>query len=302
MEKRKPRFRREEISYQPTERDLEIVRHVARHRFLATPHFRQLVKGGGQGIGRRLHTLYHAGVLDRPRAQIEYFHRGGGSRPLVYGLGRQGARMLYQYHEGSRVDWTAKNRTATKLFIEHTLRVADFMVALETACAESGIELTRPGESTTGRLRWSVFLSQGDDYAQLGVIPDATFALNEPGAAPIHFCLEVDRATMPINRRHLHQTSACRKFLAYHATWRQRVLNRLFDWKRFQVLTLTTSIQRENNLREAARSLPFGHGLFLFSRFDLIEASDNILKLMWSGVFDNHSEILSSADRSTAPI
>lgn len=286
MEKRKPRFSRVKIAFKPTERDLDIVRHIARHRFLTTQHIRHLVNGGLQGVGRRLHVLYHAGVLDRPRAQLEYFHRGG-SKPMVYGLGPQGARLLYQRGENSRIDWTAKNRNATKLFIEHTLRVADFMVAVEVGCRAVNAELKHFDE----RPRWNISWHHARERCSLGVIPDAVFALSLPGQQPLVYCVEVDCATMPVKRRSLQQTSACRKFLAYHATWRQEVLSRQFGWKRFRVLTLTTSQERAENLRRAARQLPSGHGLFLFNHFSQIDVSD-VLKSPWHAASNESAESL----------
>lgn len=85
--RRKPRFRRaaDVAPMQLTSRDREIVQQVFRHRFLRTPQIATLVGGSKQAVVRRLRLLYHHGYLERPRAQIEYYHQGG-SRPLVYGL------------------------------------------------------------------------------------------------------------------------------------------------------------------------------------------------------------------------
>jgi hypothetical protein len=252
------------------------VRHVAQHRFLTTQHFQKLVKGGEQGIVRRLHTLYHAGVLDRPRAQLEYFHRTG-SKPMVYGLGPHGARMLCERGERSKIDWTAKNRDATRLFIEHTLRVADFMVDMEVACRDSGIRMNRVAQ----RLQWTAPVVQGGVTRSVGVIPDALFEIQTADQQKVLFCLEADRATMPVKRRHLNQTSVHRKLLAYHATWKHRILNQHYTCKRFRVLTLTTSAERVRNLREAARELPNGHGLFLFAHEGQLKTASNALLMPW---------------------
>jgi hypothetical protein len=82
---RKKRFRRQpEGHLQITERDLAILRHVFRHRFLRSTHLQALF-GGGQGLLRRLAELYHHAFLDRPREQIE-FHAHAGSKPMVYAL------------------------------------------------------------------------------------------------------------------------------------------------------------------------------------------------------------------------
>jgi hypothetical protein len=287
MSRRKPRFRRVGIQWEPTQRDLEIVRHVARHRFLTTEHIRRLVNGGEQGIGRRLQTLYHAGVLDRPKSQLDYFHRGG-SKPMVYGLGPHGARMLCERAEKSRIDWTAKNRSVTKPFIEHTLRVADFMVALEVACRETDIvrhitaeEIAASlGRKSRAALRWKIFVAHRGEAINLGVVPDGIFAL-EPVGRPrdrVHYFLEADRATMPVTRRHLNQTSAYRKFLAYHATWRRQMLREL-EIHRFRVLTITTSPDRCKHLIECIWNLSSGHGLFLFCNHSEVISESDLLRL-----------------------
>ena len=199
---------------------------------------------------------------------------------MVYGLGPQGARMLYAKGEQGRIDWTAKNREATKLFIEHTLRVADFMVALEIACRDSRIELILK-DNLPELPRWSVSVSQQNQRTTLGVVPDAVFGLSTPDKPTVFYCLEADRATMPVKRRHLEQTSACRKFLAYHASWKQRVPEQRFNWKRFRVLTLTTSPERVQHLREAPSELPSGHGLFVFAHQRQLQESENVLEMPW---------------------
>jgi hypothetical protein len=134
-QQRKPRFRRApEGHIQITERDVEILLHVFRHRFLRSTHLAALV-GGGQGLVRRLGLLYHHHYLDRPREQIDFYSRVG-SKPMVYALGNKGADLLAEmYHvPRGKFDWTAKNRAVGPVFLDHTLLVADFMVALEASC------------------------------------------------------------------------------------------------------------------------------------------------------------------------
>src|SRR5438552_8320747 len=113
--RRRPRFRRakEAPSFQLTERDVEIVRQVAAHRFLRSTHLSRLLAAPHHKIRERLTPLYHAGYLDRPRAQIEYHVQGGGSAPLVYALGNQGARLLIDRGlEHADIDWARKNHEA----------------------------------------------------------------------------------------------------------------------------------------------------------------------------------------------
>ena len=82
---RRPRFRRDAAALQPmqmTARDLEILRCIAAHRFLRSSQLAALVGGSVQQVLRRLQLLYHHGYLERPAAQIDYYHRGG-SKEMV---------------------------------------------------------------------------------------------------------------------------------------------------------------------------------------------------------------------------
>jgi len=121
-----------------TDRDFEIIRHVHKHRFLRSTHIISLLRTSAQPILRRLNLLYHNGYLDRPRTQIDYYHQGG-SRTMVYGLANRGAHLLQQ-NSGAprpRLGWNVKNQSVRPLYLQHTLLVADVMVALECACREN---------------------------------------------------------------------------------------------------------------------------------------------------------------------
>lgn len=92
---RLPRFHPtfDKIRLELTERDREMLRLVQRHRFLRPSHLVAMLNGSRQTLLRRLQRLYHSGYLDRPRAQLDYFSRGG-SRTIVHGLRRKGAIRL----------------------------------------------------------------------------------------------------------------------------------------------------------------------------------------------------------------
>src|SRR5258707_8954694 len=128
---RLPRFKRASLvaPIQITERDREIIRLVHRYRFLRSPQILALVGDSSQQLLRRLQLLYHHGYLERPRAQLDYYHQGG-SRHIVYGLGNQGRALLRKelgvgFRELSPDDET---HPAGRIFLEHALLVADVMV------------------------------------------------------------------------------------------------------------------------------------------------------------------------------
>ena len=284
---RLPRFKRVPVSrpLHLTERDLQVIRLVARHRFLRSSQIVALLGGSSQQLLRRLNLLYHHGFLERPRAQLDYYQEGG-SRHIVYGLGNKGGTLL-QHERGvvhPRISWGEKNRAVGRVFLEHALLVSDVMVTLELACRRRGIRLI-PGDGLVpaGRrptFRWRVKVN---GQVTLGVIPDRVFALEFPAARGAteraYFFLEADRGTMPVMRRNLAQTSFYRKLLAYAATWAKDLHRSQFGFHRFRVLTVTKSAPRVQTLVEACSQLEHGQGLFLFG--DRIILDGDVFASTW---------------------
>lgn len=280
---------------QLTSRDRDIVRQVFRHRFLRSSQIAALVGGSKQAVVRRLQLLYHHAYLERPRAQIEYYQQGG-SRTLVYGITRRGAELLKATESGTNhaVDWDTKDHTVKRLFLEHALLISDVMVALELSCRRNGRvrllnaeELALPSgpHAHSKPFGWSVSIGGG---AKLGLIPDRVFALeflDQPADRNrVYYFLEADRATMPVVRNNLRQTSFQRKLLAYEATWTQALHQKHLGFHRFRVLTVTTSIERLSHLIEISRQLKRGQGLFLFTDMNSLLSASNPIALPWQGV------------------
>jgi hypothetical protein len=265
-----------------TPRDLELLRAVHRHRLLRSTHLAALSGGSVQTTLRRLQLLFHHGYLDRPPMQLDWYARG--SEPMVYALGNQGAEVLEAeggMSRGGGVRWDTKNRNLSRVFLHHTLAVAEVMVAFEAACrSREGVRFIPPEEvlasapPETRRLRlpfrWQVEIRQGGKHHRLGVEPDRIFGLSFNGMPEnrqrAYFFLEADRGTMPVVRKGLGQTSFRRKLFAYHETWRQGLHKTHFGIPNFRVLTVTTSEERVQHLVEACRSLGGGGSrLFLFT-------------------------------------
>jgi protein involved in plasmid replication-relaxation len=272
---------------QLSERDHEIILLVHRHRFLRSHQIVALMGGSRQQILRRLKLLYHHGYLERPRAQLQYYERGG-SKSIAYGLGNQSGTCLTNKN-GIAVHhdtWDEKNHVIGRVYLEHALLVADVMVAIELACRKRGIGLLYENQLAFQMDRqpfqWKVKIQGG---RKLGVIPDQVFALEFPDSngqnQRVHFFLEADRGTMPVVRRNLSQTSFRRKLVAYEATWTQNLLRGRFGIHRFRVLTITTSAARVKSLVEACSQLQRGHGLFLFADRTVIDRPGDIFAPIW---------------------
>lgn len=258
---------------QLTERDREIIRLVHRHRFLRSHQIIALVGGSSQQILRRLKLLYHHGFLERPRSQLDYFHRAG-SQHMVYGLGNKSADVLKR-----KLCFDEKSRAVGRIFLNHALLVSDVMVAIELACRKSGQvrliygeDFSLPADTREKRqpFHWKVNVNG----MKLSAVPDRVFALDFNGSRAFFF-LEADRGTMPATRTNLSQTSFRRKLFAYEATWTQNIHRSRFGFNRFRVFTVTTSATRAKSLVNVCSQLRSGHGLFLFADKSIL--SGNIL-------------------------
>src|SRR4051794_20244062 len=96
-----PRFERVKLNHQTviTERDRAILRAVETHKFLRSSQLAELVGGSAQQVRRRLQRLFHLGQIERPRSQIDYYSRGGGSREMIYSTnGHHHVQRFYLEH------------------------------------------------------------------------------------------------------------------------------------------------------------------------------------------------------------
>jgi len=288
-----------------SERDREIIRLVHRHRFLRSSQIIALLQQSSQQVLRRLQLLYQHSYLDRPRAQLDYY-QSGGSRPIVYSLGRKGAAFLKQ-EPGANFQpfrWGEKDQSVGRVFLEHDLFVSEVMVAIELACRDHGeirfISKEKLLSQAKRAFRWKVNIN---GQLKLSVIPDSVFGLEFTDAAGKRDCafffLEADRGTMPVNRRNLSQTSFYRKMLAYEATWYQSIHTKRFGFHRFRVLTVTTSTIRMKNLVDSCSQLKSGRGLFLFAHRAALLNPTDLLAPIWRTA--THTELVSLLPKSTLP-
>lgn len=296
---RRARFRRDDP--QPirlTTDDIATIRHVAKHRFLRSTHLLRLLEGrSSKKLLERLGALYHNGYLDRPRAQLDYYATAG-SAPMVYAMGNRGAALLAELDgtPHTKVDWTDKNRTAGRLFIEHTLLTADLAVAFETAChrnadvrliAPDDILASAPATTRNAQSPWALparVVHDGISH-EVRVIPDKVFGLDFTQARKrSYFFVEADRATMPVIRSHPRQTSFHQKILAYLAGGGSpNTHGKRFGIGNFRVLTVTTSQERIATMLEAVKLATRGTGSnqLLFTDHATLQRCPDILKLEW---------------------
>jgi hypothetical protein len=300
-----PRHRRRFVRetpepFQLTDRDVALVRHVAEHRFLRSTHLSELADSPHKKVCDRLTSLFHAGYLDRPRAQLEHYREGGGSSPMVYALANRGAGLLIERAllDAADIDWARKNDLAGRQFILHTLAIADVRVALRRAIRlRPGFALLEPAQllamtpaETQRRDRpWALRATvhhNGTAY-ELGVEPDYVFGFQYPDGRFRAYLVECDRGTMPVTRASLAQTSLKRKLLAYTAARRAGLHERQFGWKAFRVLVVTSNPQRADNVLAAVRENVAEHDRALFLVSDRVSLTTaDIVAHLWRDARD----------------
>ena len=269
---RRPRFRRasEPPAFRLTDDDIDIVRQLARYRFLRSTHIAALIGRSLDRTNDRLSRLFHAGYLDRPRAQLDYYPTAG-SAPIAYALADRGARLLIERYgvDFANVEWSRKNREAGRPFIEHQLETIDFYVSppmgrgrtAETCDSFTHDEIIAafPEQQRNARnpLALRVRLAHDGVTHDVGVVPDLVFGLRFPDGSRRCFMVEIDRGTMPISRADISQTSFERKMRAYLTAHAAKQHERQFGWKTFRVLTVTTDQNRMRSMMEALCSSAF---------------------------------------------
>jgi hypothetical protein len=285
-----------------TASDADILRHVAKHRFLRSPDIARLTSRPLEKVRERANELYHSGHLDRPRIQFD-LPVEGGSAPHIFALGNKGADLLSALDglPRAKVDWTDKNHTVGAVFFLHTLMIADLMIGFEiaTRATTGAIRLMEPDEilsrapETTRRAanpwKLSAAIVDATGRVEIGNIPDKVFGLDNTAARKrSYFLYEADRGTMPITRTHPRQTSFQQKVLGYLAGGgSENAHGKRFGIGNFRVLTVTTSQQRIDNMIAAVKAATGGAGSrqFLFGVHADIVASPNLLDHAWiSGV------------------
>ena len=208
--------------FQMTARDLDIVRAVARFRFLDSGQITMLLQGSPKNMRARLKLMFEHGLLDRPECQYETYRPGGGSAEIVYALASKGAKRLAE--DGVRdvdasASWSKKNRDAGRPFLEHTLAIADFAIRLAVDVrSRSDVELV-DGVALVARLpqgtqtkpkpwRMSTSVAHNGTRHVIGTEPDYAFSLGFPQLRQrANYLVEIDRGTMPVERSDIGASS-----------------------------------------------------------------------------------------------
>ena len=125
-----------------TPRDRDLVHTVYTHRVLRRDQLQRLFFPSKNTANLRLKLLHQHGYLARRRLPVEY---GQGSSQWLYLLGGRGANLIAQV-EGidlEQLAWRRSHNHVSTMFLEHTLMVNDFRIAVQLAAQVAGHRIER---------------------------------------------------------------------------------------------------------------------------------------------------------------
>jgi Replication-relaxation len=298
-----------------TGRDIALLQNIARFRLASGAQLAQLDGGSAQNVSRSLLALWENGFVVRPEAQVAARLLYEGSRPTIYGLSRKGARLLR--NEGLDVrrrllDGIDRERGAGWRFVEHTVSIADFFVALELAAAGRGdVQIVKraeiledaPRTKRERQVRLEASIRLNAVLRRNAVMPDALFGLRLGSGAENYFMVEIDRGEMPVERyKNVNRTYFAKKMLTYFEANRQQRHVHDLGLRNFRVLTVTTTRARIEKMLDALRTMTDGRGsnIFLFADQTSL-AGSNPLEVVWLSGMNEPRRLVDFSDGVCPP-
>lgn len=227
-----------------TERDKQVIEAVHLYRVLRQDQIQVLFFGAQKAAQRRLIRLYHHGFLERLFLPVV-----AGRSPTFYVLDRRGAELLRSEFGYDDLHWYNSSKDLKTDFLEHTIAINDFRIAVTRAAQQSGYRvLVWKSESdlkaSYDRVTVRIPSGRAHNYP---IVPDSYFALETPlGRA--HFFIEVDRGTETTERFK-------GKIRAYTAYYETGGYEKRFQTKSLRVLTIAIGEKRLLNLKKATEDV-----------------------------------------------
>jgi len=210
-----------------------------------------------------------ARMIDPPEVQNRLY-RGEGRQPTGYRLGDAGAKRLkdmgYDVATGSG-HWRDKNHTLGDIFYRHDLLTTQINFGILRAADERGFDYNWRTDSP--EIHDQVDLFVAGRKQTLPIRPDSYGVLRFRGEDgklySRHLFIEADRATEPGYSQGLDRSSLRRKYEAYQRwAFQEKGHVKKFGIRGFLVLTVTSSPDRAENLRQVAQKIDDRGGSHLF--------------------------------------
>ena len=259
-----------------TDRDIEPFKLLGRYRYLRS-HFLYAFLGGNSEtrFKERLGHLYHdGGYINRPAQQWQFANCQ--YMPLAYELDVRGEQALrdrgLMQHEGPLL---SRGRMGAYRQFAHQLMICECLASIELGVRQdpnlrfiSWVDILAKAPETTRALTnpfaipvsisYNSSPAAATQHADIKIVPDGLFGLEyrQDGQKMYRFfALEADRATMPIVRSNLQQTSYLRKILGYRQIAANNIHKSHLGIPNLLVLSVTTNETHMANIMSLVGTL-----------------------------------------------
>jgi len=232
------------------ERDIDILDALSSYRLLTTSQLARLFFTTKKRAERRLRQLYDAELVERIFRPVVR-----GSAEILYALDREGVNLLAQEQGRDRAEiQTARTRAKSlkPFFLDHFIEVNQFRLSITLSAPNHNSKLIfwKYEHELQNKNKKGVLISDRvtdpDNPSQkIPVTPDGFFGLETP-RGNAYFFVEVDRGTMDNQRFR-------RKMRGYARYWADNVFQEKWGYKRFRVLTATTTRRVPNLLKTTSQ-------------------------------------------------
>lgn len=259
-----------------TPRHLQIVALLHRYRFLDANHIYALLGSRNTNVRSALSDLFHEhGLLNRLPQRA--FLRDPLYDPEIYELSDDGGALIAQRSKTlGPATWLRQTRYGAKTLAAHNLTICHVVASIEAAAIATGLRfitcseiLSRAPKATQdARQPFAIPVSISHLFpggkvqrSDKPVVPDAVFGLQYPNGTYRCFALEIDRATMPLTRSNLDETSYLRKLLQYREVLSRGVYKTHFGMTAtpMLLLTITTNARHMEGIKALLQNLAGAH-------------------------------------------
>ena len=273
-------------------RIIPTLERIASLRFATLKQLALLDGGSETNLGRHLSNLFDHQYIDRPDKQ-RHGYRVGENPPIAYRITRLGLNLLEEATALSipHLAWSTKDQKAKPASIEHTLRTGDIVIGFSLDATRLGLKLFDHyqllpffPEETRAANSFKLIFDQSDSRAKAlrRVIPDRLLNVQND-AARRNFAIECDMGTMSIiGLKQPEDGKFARKIAGYWHAFERELHTARWGFKSFRVVTVTTSPQRIDTMREAVRTIVGKDTkLFVFTTFQEYFSSSPLTSPIW---------------------
>ena len=275
------RFRRnrgrQQKPYRITENDLDILRILARYRYLRTSFIFPLVGRKANTSGYlSLRKLFEHGYINKPREQ----HRGYNNlyTPDIYELDKKGADVLKErLPEATRL--VRKRYDVPVKNFGHAMMICDTMASIELGINQTDCELItwqeiveRAGGENPMKLPCDIEHRFNGSLVRKSTFlhPDGLFGIRYPDGNTSFFALEAEHFN-PINPTNLDRASFLKKFLGYRDIVKSGVYKKQLSIPNVRVLVVAPTAAKIQHMQELVVELVGQSNLFLFAQIPVQE-------------------------------